>query len=557
MDNNLLLLWHTVPSGKIKKDKLVKLLDVSAKQASRYIRKWTQEGWFTYTAGRGRGNASELHWLKDVERLFEEQLMDIIEQEPVETSSKYLLFDWSEEVKIRLIERFRNKFGYTQNQGDVDKLIIPRRHQLMTMNPLETADVHSANFVATVFNRLVSVDSKGKVSPEIAHSWDLSPTKLRLYLKKGIKFHDGSLLTAEDVADCLNRIRSHENSRELWEPVKRITVPAPLVIDFTFPEGCSYCLQMLGMINSSIFKESQGQLYGTGSFCLDNSHELKTVLVAFKDYFGERPLLDAIEFVQVPEDFDFAYRTSQPKEAEETFLVESDSGVGIIVMNAFRDSAIQRQEVRDYLHAIIRKHRYSISEADSRILPNEEGMLIGQNQQYRFATAERPLFKEPLIIKTTSYLKNVSDWLQAIFEQEGIPAEVRVLPFHEYLVDNGKDQQADLYIHGEVFEMNQDFSFFYFLSNGLSPFATLIDRDPELTQLLEQYRHTPFEEWTMLNRQIEKSLVESSILIPLYYAKRQIPFSSELMNIKLSHFGYVDFSKLWVRPTLDCQGFGK
>lgn len=100
--------------------------------------------------------------------------------------------------------------------------------------------------------------------------------------------------------------------------------------------------------------------------------------------------------------------------------------------------------------------------------------------------------------------------------------------------------------------MNQDFSFFYFLANGLSPFATLIDRDPELTQLLEQYRHTPFEEWTMLNRQIEKSLVESSILIPLYYAKRQIPFSSELMNIKLSHFGYVDFSKLWVRPNLDC-----
>src|SRR5690606_5179616 len=99
-------------------------------------------------------------------------------------------------------------------------------------------------------------------------------------------------------------------------------------------------------------------------------------------------------------------------------------GVGIIVMNAFRDSAIRRKEVRDYLHAIIRKHRYSVSEADVRILPNEEGMLIGQNQQYCHTAAERPLFEEALVIKTTSYLKNVSEWLQAIFEQEGIPVEV-------------------------------------------------------------------------------------------------------------------------------------
>jgi MarR-like DNA-binding transcriptional regulator SgrR of sgrS sRNA len=38
-------------------------------------------------------------------------------------------------------------------------------------------------------------------------------------------------------------------------------------------------------------------------------------------------------------------------------------------------------------------------------------------------------------------------------------------------------------------------------------------------------------------------------MIPLYYEKRQIPFSADLMNISISHFGYVDFSKLWVRPS--------
>ncbi|WP_353733613.1 hypothetical protein [Rossellomorea vietnamensis] len=65
---------------------------------------------------------------------------------------------------------------------------------------------------------------------------------------------------------------------------------------------------------------------------------------------------------------------------------------------------------------------------------------------------------------------------------------------------------------------------------------------------MEKYPHIPFEEWDSLNMQLERKLIEQSIMIPLYYEKRFIPFSSDIMNIKIKHFGYVDFSKLWVRP---------
>jgi len=124
------------------------------------------------------------------------------------------------------------------------------------------------------------------------------------------------------------------------------------------------------------------------------------------------------------------------------------------------------------------------------------------------------------------------------------------MPFHEYLTDNGTGQQADIFLHGEVFEMNQDFSFYYFLINGLSPLKPMIASDPYLSGLLEQYVGTPFPEWSRLNLVAEKHLIGSSVMVPLYYAKRQIPFSADLKNINLSHFGYVDFSKLWVRPNL-------
>ena len=34
-----------------------------------------------------------------------------------------------------------------------------------------------------------------------------------------------------------------------------------------------------------------------------------------------------------------------------------------------------------------------------------------------------------------------------------------------------------------------------------------------------------------LNLQIEQALIEDSIIVPLYYAKRQIPFSADLTKI--------------------------
>ncbi|WKA59868.1 ABC transporter substrate-binding protein [Planococcus shenhongbingii] len=550
MEKNLLALWQAVPSGEIKKEKIVEVLDLSAKQATRYIRKWAAEGWFNYISGRGRGNSSELQWLKNVEEIYEKQLMEIIEQEAVETSSKYLMYDWSIDSKTRLINKFRSKFGFFQHTSDVDKLIIPRKYAVTTMHPLEAADIQSANVVATIFNRLVAVDAAGKVLPELAHSWDVSATRLRMYLKKDVKFHDDSFLTAEDVAECLNRLRTHVHYKELWEPVEKIQAVGPLVIDFDFPSGCSYCLQMLGLMNSSIYKESQGQLIGTGSFYADNSHDFKTVLHAFKDFFGERPLLDRVEFVQVPSDFDFVYRSATQPDTEKTFMVESDSGVGVVIMNAFRNSDIRRKEVRDYLHWIIAKYRHEIVQYNPRALPNHQSMLIGQNQHYQVEEVKRPIFTKPLIIKTTDYLEKATAWIQAAFEKEGIPIEIQHLPFEEMLFDNGIDQQADLFIRGEVFEMNQNFSFYHFLKNGNSPLVKMINTDENLSHLLEKYVHSPFEEWLSLNLKVEKALMDSSILIPLYYEKRQIPFSADLMNINISHFGYVDFSKLWVRPTI-------
>jgi len=323
---------------------------------------------------------------------------------------------------------------------------------------------------------------------------------------------------------------------------------SPHIVDITFPGGCSYCLHMLGMINASIYKESSHQTIGSGSFYVSENNESKTTLQAFGNYFQQRPLIDLVEFIQVSGDFDVAYRSSCER-IEETFQVESDSGFGVVILNAFKDSPINQKEVRDYVHYAIAKHRHKIGQFHTRAMANHHSCLIGQQQQpITLPCPKRPHLEQPLIIKAANYTDGATRWLKESLESEGIWVEIQWMSFQDKLTDTKVDQKADLFIHGEVFEMNQNFSFFYFLANGHSPLATIMKSQPLFNNYLEQYAATPFNEWTVLNLKMEQDLIASSIMLPLYYEKRHIPFSIDVMNINISHFGYVDFSKLWVRP---------
>jgi peptide/nickel transport system substrate-binding protein len=83
----------------------------------------------------------------------------------------------------------------------------------------QTADPHSQNegltnmFSEAVHDRLVSRDNSLKPIPGLATSWtQVSPTVWRFNLRRGVRFHDGSPFTADDVVFSFERA-SHPNSQ--------------------------------------------------------------------------------------------------------------------------------------------------------------------------------------------------------------------------------------------------------------------------------------------------------------------------------------------------------
>jgi len=76
------------------------------------------------------------------------------------------------------------------------------------IDPAVGSDFSSTSSLCNLYDTLVFPNTEGGVDPHLAESWDVSDDGLTwtFHLKKGVKFHNGSELTASDVAFSMNRL---------------------------------------------------------------------------------------------------------------------------------------------------------------------------------------------------------------------------------------------------------------------------------------------------------------------------------------------------------------
>lgn len=81
-------------------------------------------------------------------------------------------------------------------------LVVGRVADIDTFDPYNTQDDPSIFTELTVFERLVRLADDGRgIAPELATSWKISPDGLTadFTLRQGVKFSDGTPLSADDV----------------------------------------------------------------------------------------------------------------------------------------------------------------------------------------------------------------------------------------------------------------------------------------------------------------------------------------------------------------------
>lgn len=167
------------------------------------------------------------------------------------------------------------------------------------------SDDHETNLVlGNVYEPLVEYDKDFGLKPLLAVSWETpDPLTWVFRLRGGVRFHDGALMTADDVVFSLLRSRDNPDSllRSYFAPVASVTArdAATIVIATRTPIGdLPHYLTAAGITPAG--REPDGT--GTGPYRLVSRSEETIVLKAFDGYWGRRPDVRELRFFQARPD---------------------------------------------------------------------------------------------------------------------------------------------------------------------------------------------------------------------------------------------------------------
>jgi len=101
----------------------------------------------------------------------------------------------------------------TPKKGGHFKIGLPGGHTTDNLDPGTLTDEWNYNTNWMYRNCLVEINYKGEPTPELAESWESTPdAKTWTFdLRKGVEFHNGKTMTAEDVIFSINHHRGEDS----------------------------------------------------------------------------------------------------------------------------------------------------------------------------------------------------------------------------------------------------------------------------------------------------------------------------------------------------------
>src|SRR5438552_1328568 len=165
---------------------------------------------------------------------------------------------------------------------------------------------------ANVFEGLTRIGPNGEVLPDLAESWTISDDgkTYTFKLRTGVKFHDGSDFSAEDVKFSLERARADNSvnaQRGLFAQIDKVDVVDPATVKVTLKNPQGSFLYNMGWCDAVIVSPksvdtNKEKPIGTGPFKFQSWAKGSSItLVKSDNYRGAPVFLDKVEFRIVPD----------------------------------------------------------------------------------------------------------------------------------------------------------------------------------------------------------------------------------------------------------------
>ena len=204
------------------------------------------------------------------------------------------------------------KKGDTGTKPQENRLVYASESEFEGLNPI----LEETNLDSLLFRGLMRFDEKNEAITDIAKSYTISPDHLTytFILEKGIKFHDGKALTAEDVIFTIESILDDKNASFLkadFTEVESLTKVdeqsfelklkhpfVPILDKLTVPILPKHAFENVEMRTA----EFNSHPIGAGPYMFDkwdrgNSLTLK----AYNDFHGITPSIEKVIFKFIPD----------------------------------------------------------------------------------------------------------------------------------------------------------------------------------------------------------------------------------------------------------------
>jgi ABC-type transport system substrate-binding protein len=208
--------------------------------------------------------------------------------------------------------------------GPAEAAPAPKRGGILRYGietPPSNLDPHvgSRELCGMTYSRLVTInDNWSGVLPDLATRWEVSSdgTTYTFYLRPNVHFHDGSVMTADDVVFSFERITNKANATYvggfLYDVFESVTSPAPLTVVFKLNASFSAFLSVISLPQAAVVSRKWvtggGNLnttqMGTGAMKFVSLEPNSRVVVTRHDqyYNPALPYLDGIQILFMSDD---------------------------------------------------------------------------------------------------------------------------------------------------------------------------------------------------------------------------------------------------------------
>ena len=246
-----------------------------------------------------------------------------------------------------------------------------------TLDPHHSNDGLSLRINRQIYSRLVESDGDMKIVPGVATTWQqIDPVTTEFQLRKDIKFHDGSKLTADDVQFSLQRMMASPRIAFVMPPIKDVKVIDEHTIQIITHQPFAPLLHHLAHPALAIVSRKQvekwGDQYmnhpvGTGPYQFSEWRKGdQIVLTRFDDYFKEPAAFKEIIFRSVVED---SLRTIGLETGEIDIALDINP-IDKIILQKNDQLALLQEESLSYIYLGFNNNKEPFTNRDLRLAIN-------------------------------------------------------------------------------------------------------------------------------------------------------------------------------------------